>query len=166
MLDRCYNSTSGGYQNYGERGIKVCSDWLDFSKFLNFWGFPPFEDASIGRIDNNGNYEPANCEWQTQEQQNDNTRRNKFITWNGKTQTIKDWAKEYNIGSRRLSERLRRGWTIEKSLTTACPKGYQAERDERIENNKKNWAAKGQIYRKRSKDKKKNRAMTLDTSQW
>ena len=97
MWERCYLPSGQGYEYYGARGICVCQEWLDFQTFYKFWGDPPFEDATIGRIDNDGNYEPGNCEWQNQEQQNNNTRRTKMVTWNGKTQSVRDWAFEYNI---------------------------------------------------------------------
>jgi len=151
MWNRCYSQHSAGYEYYGGRGIRVCSEWLDFQAFLDFWGHPPFEKATMGRIDNDGNYEPSNCEWQTQEQQNNNTRRSRLITWNGKTQSIRDWAKEYNIGSRRLSERLRRGWGMQKALTTDCPKGFAKEREERQSQYARLWKTNGHLYQARSR---------------
>ena len=45
-----------------------------------------------------------------------------FITYNGKTQSLSEWATEYNIDRRLLSKRINRDkWPIEKALTT--PKG-------------------------------------------
>jgi hypothetical protein len=126
MWERCYLPSGQGYEYYGARGICVCQEWLDFQAFYKFWGDPPFEDATIGRINNDGNYEPCNCEWQNQEQQNNNTRRTKMVTWNGKTQSVRDWAFEYNIGTRALSERLRRGWDMHKALmATHAPQVLQ-----------------------------------------
>jgi hypothetical protein len=148
---RCYLPEDPGYEYYGARGICVCQEWMDFQAFYSFWGDPPFEDATIGRIDNDGNYEPGNCEWQSQEQQNNNTRRSKLITWNGKTQSVRDWALEYNIGTRRLSERLRRGWDMQKALTTPCPQDFATELADRKQRNKDIWDIKGQLYQTRSK---------------
>jgi len=151
IWERCYLPKNPGYEYYGARGICVCQEWMDFQAFYSFWGDPPFEDATIGRIDNDGNYEPSNCEWQTQEQQNNNTRRSKMITWNGKTQSIRDWAFEYNIGARRLAERLRRGWDTQRALTTPCPQDFAAELADRKRRNKELWDIKGQLYQTRSK---------------
>lgn len=151
MWERCYLPESMHYEYYGARGIRVCQEWMNFESFYSFWGNPPFECASIGRINNDGNYEPDNCEWQTQEQQNNNTRRSRLITWNNKTQSNRDWAKEYNIGSRRLHERLKRGWSMERALNTPCPKGFQAELEERRQKTKQRWEINGHLYRARSK---------------
>jgi hypothetical protein len=152
---RCYLPEDCNYKYYGARGIRVCQEWMDFQAFYSFWGDPPFEDATIGRIDNDGNYEPSNCEWQSQEQQNNNTRRSRLVTWNGKTQSIRDWAKEYNIGTRRLNERvIKRGWTMGRALNTPCPKGFEGELEERRRRNKEIWAVKGQLYQTRSRHRR------------
>ena len=154
IWERCYLQDSQNYEYYGARGIRVCQEWMDFQAFYSFWGDPPFEGATIGRIDNDGNYEPGNCEWQTQEQQNNNTRRSKLITWNGKTQSIRDWAAEYNIGARRLSERLRRGWDMQRALTTPCPQDFATELADRRQRNNELWALNGHLYRARSKHRR------------
>lgn len=45
-------------------------------------------------------------------------RLNKPITWNGKTQTMKEWSEELGISYNKLKSRLgRQGWPIERSLT-------------------------------------------------
>lgn len=157
IWERCYLPDNPSYEYYGARGIHVCQEWMDFQAFYSFWGDPPFEGATIGRINNDGNYEPSNCEWQTQEQQNNNTRRSRLITWNGKTQSIRDWAAEYNIGTRRLWERLKRGWNMERALMTPCVKGFQGELNERREQRKQEWALKGQLYQARSKYRRGHR---------
>ena len=42
----------------------------------------------------------------------------KYITFNGETHFIKEWAEIVGLRHRTLEERLRRGWTIERALTT------------------------------------------------
>jgi hypothetical protein len=158
MVDRCYNSDSTAYCWYGERGIAVCDKWLQgVCNFIADMGYPPTLKHSIDRIDCNGNYEPSNCRWATQAEQNNNTRRSRMITWNNKTQSIRDWAKEYDIGTRAVSERLRRGWDIEKSLTTPGRMDFQTE----VETKKKIadalWKKNGRLYQIHSKQKRGQR---------
>jgi len=156
ILSRCYDPQSPSYCWYGARGIEMCERWQhSLDAFVEDMGHPPTAQHSIDRINCNGNYEPDNCRWATQEEQNNNTRRSKLIDWNGKTQSIRDWAKEYDIGSRRLSERLRRGWSMERALNTSCPRGFEAELADRRERNRTNWKEKGQDYQRRSRMKRK-----------
>lgn len=81
MKLRCYNPTHKAYKYYGGRGITVCDRWLDpdngLNNFKDDMGFRPSPEYSIDRINNDGNYEPANCRWATIIEQNNNQRRRK-----------------------------------------------------------------------------------------
>jgi len=155
IIERCYNSKSPSYYWYGERGIKMCERWQSsVANFIADMGLPPTLTHSIDRIDCNGDYEPSNCRWATAAEQNNNTRRSKLIAWNGKTQSIRDWAKEYNIGSRAVSERLRRGWSLEKSLKTPGRISFEKELADRRERGDKLWKAKGKLYQAHSKQRR------------
>lgn len=74
MKGRCYKPSRPDYVNYGGRGITVCQRWLDdFEAFAADMGEPP-KEMSLDRIDNDKNYEPANCRWATRAEQNSNQR--------------------------------------------------------------------------------------------
>ncbi|MBQ7405302.1 MAG: hypothetical protein IJV90_02655 [Candidatus Methanomethylophilaceae archaeon] len=120
MKQRCYNPKVSNYHNYGRRGIAVCDEWLDdFQAFYDWAISHGYESGlSIDRIDNDGDYSPSNCQWATRTEQSNNTRTNKHLTYNGKTQTINQWARELNIGDGTLRTRLNLGWDVEKTLTT------------------------------------------------
>ena len=118
MKARCYNKNNPSYKNYGERGIKICDEWKNnFETFYN-WAIKNGynENLTIERINNNGNYEPNNCKWATMLEQVRNRRNTILITYNNKTQSIKEWAKEYNIELVTLRTRINRGWEIGRAL--------------------------------------------------
>lgn len=71
MKERCYNPNHSSYKNYGAKGIKVCDRWLGKDGFYNFiedMGEKP-DGATLDRIDNSKDYEPANCKWASYHQQ-------------------------------------------------------------------------------------------------
>ncbi len=91
MKSRCNNKNNKFYPSYGGRGINVCERWnTNFIDFLEDMGEKP-KDLSIDRINVNGNYEPNNCRWATNKEQNMNKRpKNKFlgIRQRGKTYEV------------------------------------------------------------------------------
>ncbi len=96
MLHRCTNPKNLKFRIYGARGIRVYEQWKSFRQFLSDMGpCPP--GYSIERADNDGIYEPNNCSWEPSSVQAHNTRRTRWVRWNG--------------------ERMRLGWSLEDALT-------------------------------------------------
>lgn len=118
MISRCYNTKNKSYKNYGGRGIKVCSEWLNNRMLFYEWAINSGykDNLSIDRINNDGNYEPCNCRWATRQQQGNNTRQNRHITYKGKTMTLAEWARALNMSQAKLKYRLD-NWDLEKAFT-------------------------------------------------
>lgn len=69
MKQRCCNSRNKDFKHYGEKGISIFKEWLDSPKSFEDWallnGYT--DNMTIDRIDFDGNYEPLNCRWISQE---------------------------------------------------------------------------------------------------
>ena len=120
MKRRCYNPKNKRYNRYGGRGISVCDEWKDdFQAFYDWAIYNDYaEDLTIDRIDVNGNYEPNNCRWITWKEQQRNTSRNRFITVNGVTRTMTEWAEITGIHRDVIKDRLNKlHWTEEEAVT-------------------------------------------------
>lgn len=77
IKQRCYNSKMTGYEYYGGRGIKVCDEWKDNFSAFRFWAILNGYQygLTIDRINNDGNYEPENCQWLTRSENTKKQRR-------------------------------------------------------------------------------------------
>lgn len=119
MKARCSNPKNKRYDRYGGRGIKVCERWDVYENFLADMGRKPTPEHSIDRIDNNGDYEPANCQWATRHTQALNRQTTRWLTYSEKTKTMKWWSQETGVPYKVLWSRIvKLGWPVEKSLET------------------------------------------------
>jgi hypothetical protein len=126
MNQRCYNPKDKIYPYYGGRGITVCDRWRNSIEafrddILAEIGERP-EGCSLDRINNNGNYEPGNVRWATRKQQNRNKRSNVRHEWNGQRLTLSELEDITGIPYGTLWCRVKRGWSVEKALTTPVRK--------------------------------------------
>lgn len=129
MNQRCYNKNCKAYKNYGARGVTVCAAWRTkpgkqaqaFRAFLKYVGLRPKGDRrqwSIERKENNGNYEPGNVKWASNGEQSRNRRCNRYITFEGRTLIVTDWAKLVGVSGSVIYRRLDKGWSVRRTLTT------------------------------------------------
>jgi hypothetical protein len=103
MIQRCTNSNSESFHNYGKRGITVFNMWTGkagFKEFYNYIGSKPDETYSLDRVNVNGNYEPGNVRWASPDVQNQNKR----ITVIQSLEEANIIRKEFSTGEFTLSE--------------------------------------------------------------
>lgn len=117
MRRRCLDPKNIEYKNYGGRGITFCARWNDFSLFLKDMGATWERGRTLNRIDNNGNYCPENCNWATKLEQSHNTRSNVFLTFNGESKCLNQWARDLGVGVNVFYGRYIRGYPLDKLLS-------------------------------------------------
>jgi hypothetical protein len=118
MISRCENRREKTWVDYGGRGISVCDRWRNsFETFLSDMGRRP-SGTSLDRINNSLGYSPENCRWATFTEQQRNKRNNHFLTFNGESLCISEWTERMGGSGSLIYNRLKKGWSIEKILTT------------------------------------------------
>lgn len=132
IKSRCYNANCPAYIYYGERGIKVCDDWLsDINNFINWSidnGFK--KELTIDRINVNGDYSPDNCRWVDMKTQASNKRnlviRNNYRTPKSAVEKISFETNRSIQTIYKIASRLGRLPTNEEVLNRSCgrPKKY------------------------------------------
>lgn len=127
---RCTNENEKCYKNYGGRGVKMCDEWINdpeaFIKWClnNGWKKGLDLDKDLKAKEMNLPpplvYSPEWCQFITRKKNNNATRHNVEITFNGMTKNIVQWATYLGVVPNTLQNRIRRrGWSIEKAFTTS-----------------------------------------------
>lgn len=136
VIKRCTNENASNYKGYGGRGIKVCNRWNEFINFKkdmyndylqasNKYGE---KNISIERLNNDGNYDKANCVWATRKTQNNNSRQVTKYLWKGKNLSLSEIASQENINYRTLRNRFIYGnMSLEESVTKPVKKMVKAD---------------------------------------
>lgn len=109
MLARCYSVTNKNYDRYGERGVTVCDEWLDFQCFAEFYTSNYVEGFHLDKdlkVFGNKVYSPDTCEFIPSSV-------NRLLTSNRKTRG------DYPIGVR-LHDR-----SVKFRAVCSCGKGRQ-----------------------------------------
>ena len=119
MITRCCNTNAVNFRNYGGRGIGICVEWKKSFAHFSDWALSHGwkEGLQIDRINNNGHYEPQNCRFVTNSVNGRNRRNNRLLTFDGVTLCAADWADRIGVEQHIIECRLRRGWSIERTLT-------------------------------------------------
>lgn len=132
MMARCYSPTATKYPDYGGRGIYVTKRWHVFKNYFEDM-VNDFEchvekfgqrNTYIDRIDNNGPYSKKNCRFVDARNSTRNKRSNIVLSYKGSKKIITDWANFIGIDRTTLEGRLKRGWSVERTLSTPISKSY------------------------------------------
>jgi hypothetical protein len=133
MRKRCNSKNNPEYKNYGGRGITICSEWDDFAVFARWAEETGYKDGlGLRRLDNDGPFSPSNCKWAVSGGGGYFPR---FLTHNGVTKSVKEWAKELGCAPWVLTLRLDKlDWSVEKTVTTPVrhkkPNHWRTEHEE------------------------------------
>lgn len=122
MLRRCAGDGEHAHY-YTERGITVCDVWTSgdghlsgFECFLLDMGPRPSDRHSIDRIDNDGNYEPGNCQWALPLAQSRNRRGRRMVTYDGRQMCLSEAAEAAGVPYKIVLGRLKCGWALDAAL--------------------------------------------------
>ena len=118
IKSRCNNPHYKHFHRYGGRGIKVCDEWNNsFQTFLEWAISAGYDESltgkeqSIDRIDVNGNYEPSNCRFVTQDEQKRNRGDTVYIVDGGETIPAREFARNHGIEYTFAFRRIKKGET-------------------------------------------------------
>lgn len=96
MIQRCGNPNDKSHKYYGGKGITVCDQWKSFDVFLRDMGERP-SGLEIDRIKSDGNYEPGNCRWVTEQIQTENRSMTLWVDVNGERMPMKRAAERLGL---------------------------------------------------------------------
>ena len=120
MKQRCLNANHKSYKNYGGRDISICKEWVEsFERFYKWSLQHGYSDSlQLERKDNDGNYEPENCEWVNAKRQARNRRSNVTYQYNGIKYCFKELCEVLDIGYSGAWKRLNKGLQADEIFKT------------------------------------------------
>jgi hypothetical protein len=117
MIQRCTNPNYTRFPDWGGVGITVAKEWLgSFEAFFADMGERPI-GKNLDRIKGKLGYFKGNCRWATPEEQNQNLKSNRLLTFRGETKCMKAWSRVLSLPYHLVRGRLSRGWTVEETFT-------------------------------------------------
>lgn len=125
MVDRCYNKNDKNYKWYGQKGVRICNEWMQHPELFEQWALSSGykNSLTIDRIDSSKDYSPDNCQWLSMAE---NTRRAGKVNWitvGDETLTGKQWAARLGIGTNTINNQIREhGFDATKELIAAMLK--------------------------------------------
>lgn len=117
MRRRCNPLDAHHSHHYGDRGIRVCKEWLDFNVFYDWSVSNGYTDSmSIERIDFDGNYCPENCKWILVKEQPFNSRHNILVELDGVIKPVGQWADMLGLSRSTVYGRISKGMSPKDAL--------------------------------------------------
>lgn len=124
MHSRCFNKNTKSYKDYGLRGVTVCDRWrfgedgkTGFECFVSDMGHRA-PGMTIERIKYEKGYEPSNCMWLPKGDQSKNRRTVRIVRIGASAHTIPEWCEINGISYWTAMQRIYRGWSPHKAVTT------------------------------------------------
>lgn len=123
MIDRCNKIGYKPYERYWGRGISVCKEWMDDFLVFKEWALANGWERglTLERMNNDKNYEPSNCKWDTRAIQARNREVNILLTAFGETKCLAEWSRDLRCKVRYEGLRTRinkLGWDAERAIVT------------------------------------------------
>ena len=116
MHTRCECPTHRGYKKYKDK--KICDEWHHIPKARRQTGFLAFfnwamangynDTLTLDRIDNEKGYNPENCRWISNKEQQRNKSDNVVIEYMGMKKILTDWAEYLKISKVAVTHCVRR----------------------------------------------------------
>jgi len=133
IKERCYLESYINAERYSKRGIKVCDEWLYSYNNFKEWALNNGynQNLRIDRIDNNGNYQPNNCRFVTNQENVNNREITFIIDYNGQKIPFMDLMRIKNIDEMHymtIRRRIKRGWNHNKAIDTPIKNGNYKNR--------------------------------------
>lgn len=134
MNQRCSDINGTYSKNYVERGVRVCDEWKNDFKLFYDWAISKgwTEGLEIDKDEIPKKlgipallYSPGMCSILTKKENMNATRRNHPITFQGETKNICQWQESLGFKSHTIISRLKRGWSLEKTMSTPVKKTYR-----------------------------------------
>jgi hypothetical protein len=118
MKYRCTRPSHVSYARYGGRGISICREWMSYPPYRQ-WAIANGyrRGLTIDRINNDGNYEPANCRWASRMEQAANKGNNVFLEHKGERLHLRAWGRKLGVSYTAIYKKLCRGMSVDQTLS-------------------------------------------------
>lgn len=110
MERRCYDPNCKDYKYYGQKGIRICKQWLNDPLSFEAWSLSNgYKDGlTIDRINPSKDYSSENCRWISLAE---NVRRAGRVNWievNGEKLTGHQWSQKLGFGTNYINSKIRK----------------------------------------------------------